>query len=185
MCYTQTSRICCWVGISFVTELCLLGKCSAVLGSVHASRHARSAEEEWGSEALAVSWWCTAKFRKANRRGKKKISIYRKYYSGLIVCVVHGGPRVEVRSFFFSLLFSDQAWAFSFLNFFRGFSVELDMENTASIIYPFLWTVKLAVWGVCVCGFGVPFENKVFRLYKQPITSGWSGFPWVVRSVFP
>lgn len=34
---------------------CLLGKCSAVLGSVHASRHACSAEEERGTEALAVS----------------------------------------------------------------------------------------------------------------------------------
>ena len=31
--------------------------------------------------------------------------------------------------------------------------------------------------GMSARGFGVTFEKKVFRLYKQPITLGSSGFP--------
>lgn len=54
MYYTQTSKICCWVEISIVTELCLLGKRSVVLGSIHVSRHAQRRNEEvkfWPSVA--------------------------------------------------------------------------------------------------------------------------------------
>lgn len=106
MFYTQTSRICCWVGIYFVTELCLRGKRSVVLGSVCASRHAQRRNEEV-KHLLSVDG-VQRSFREQTGGGKKKISIYRKYYSGFTVCVVHGAPQAEVRSFFFDLLFSDQ-----------------------------------------------------------------------------
>lgn len=138
-CYTQTSRICCWVGISFVTEVCLLGECSA------AGERACAAGEEWGSAALAASPGCTAR---ANGRGEGKLNPSEILFWACRGSGVHGAPRVEVRSFFFCLLLSGQTWAFflffSLLSFFssfsfslflfstpvpRNFSVELDREN--------------------------------------------------------
>lgn len=112
MYYTQTSKICCWVEISIVTELCLLGKRSVVLGSIHVSRHAQRRNEEvkfWPSVAGVQQSFG----EQTGPGGGRGISIYQKDYTGLTLCVVHGGLRAVVSSFFLSLLLSHQAWPFN------------------------------------------------------------------------
>lgn len=114
----------------------LLGKCSVALGSVHASRRVHSRGMRKWSTCRQLTVYSKVSENKQER--KENLNLSEILFWAYCISVVHGAPWVEVRSFFFYLLFSDQAWAFSLFSFFRGFSVELNTENTASMIYPSL-----------------------------------------------
>lgn len=90
---------------------------------------------------------------------------------------VHGAPRAEVRSFLFYLLLSAQAWAFSLFLIFSDVFLWNWMWKTQLAWFflfcePWSWQYGVFVWVTSAC-----LLRTALSLYKQPITSGWSGFP--------
>lgn len=91
MYYTQTSRICHWVGISIVTELCLLGKCSVVLGSVHVGRHARTRNEEV-KHSLSVDGVRRSFGEQTGRGGGEDLNLSERRYWAYYMCCSWSSP---------------------------------------------------------------------------------------------
>lgn len=172
MFYTQTSRICCWVGIYFVTELCLRGKRSVVLGSVCASRHAQRRNEEV-KHLLSVDG-VQRSFREQTGEGKKKnLNLSEILFWVYCMCCSWSSPGGGKKLFLWpTLLWS--AWALSpFLIFSEVFLWNWIWKTRWLILFCEPWSWQ---YGVFMCAFSVPFENKVLSLYKQAISFGWSGF---------
>lgn len=149
-----------WLGGDFSAGLCC-GQRWAVLERA-------CAEQEWGSRALAAGgvYWGA---RGSKQEGEKPLNLSHKLFWPYGMCCSWSFPGTGKKPF--SSTFSSLVRTFPLSwKFLRGFSVELDMENIANVIYPFLWTVKLAVQSACK---------------KSTLLLAGQGFPQAVRLVFP
>lgn len=141
--YVQTCRL--WVGWGFLSWGSVLWAVFGGAGCVLAARMRGAGMRKPGpccQRSLLGS------SREQTGRGKKPLCLWHIPFWPYGMCCSWSFPGRGKK--FFSSTFSSLVRTFPLsLKFFRSFSVELDMENIANVIYPFLQTVKLAVQGAC------------------------------------
>lgn len=109
----------------------------------------------------------------SKQEGEKKKSLSEILFWVYCMCCSWSSPGGGKKLFLWpTLLWS--AWALSpFLIFSEVFLWNWLWKTRWLILFCELWSWQ---YGVFMCAFSVPFENKVLSLYKQAISFGWSGF---------